>query len=240
MAAMAAAIVLVILLGSALAMAAPTAPVLTGPTDILFIAHPRGFRATISWVAPPTATRYTLYDGDGNVLSSFNGPRESAYAYGQISTPYSYYLVAFDADGAASPPSNTIVIQNLTPPTPPAAPSGFTLIGTSWVDATTSSPATGTVSVAMSYDAAWVTGDESQLKLFHYTAGAWHDVTTSVDTVNNVVHGQTSSLSPFALGEPVGGPANVPASSDWSLAAAAMAAMVAAGIMLARRGSTQG
>jgi len=36
-------------------------------------------------------------------------------------------------------------------------------------------------------------------QLYHYENGLWQDVTTSVDTVNEVVCGSVSSLSPFAL-----------------------------------------
>ena len=37
--------------------------------------------------------------------------------------------------------------------------------------------------------------------LFHYVDGAWVDVTTSVDSVNKIIHGVVTSLSPFAVFE---------------------------------------
>jgi len=41
--------------------------------------------------------------------------------------------------------------------------------------------------------------NENKLRLFHQSAsGGWEDVTTSVDTVNDIICGEVSSLSPFA------------------------------------------
>jgi len=43
-------------------------------------------------------------------------------------------------------------------------------------------------------------GDESKLRLYHQTpGGVWEDVTTSLDTVNDIICGVSSSLSPFAI-----------------------------------------
>ena len=45
----------------------------------------------------------------------------------------------------------------------------------------------------MNYDS------EAELKLLHFEGGAWMDVTTSLDTVNDIICGDVTSLSPFAI-----------------------------------------
>ncbi|HKW13963.1 MAG TPA: FlgD immunoglobulin-like domain containing protein [Candidatus Krumholzibacteria bacterium] len=57
----------------------------------------------------------------------------------------------------------------------------------------------GSVHVCVYYDPAQVPGPEGVLRLLHYEGGAWVDVTTSVDIVNNVICGAASSLSPFVI-----------------------------------------
>jgi hypothetical protein len=41
--------------------------------------------------------------------------------------------------------------------------------------------------------------NELDLKLLHFENGNWVDVTTTLDTVNDVICGQSTSLSPFAV-----------------------------------------
>ena len=56
------------------------------------------------------------------------------------------------------------------------------------------------ITLALTYQESNVQGDESGLRLFHWTGSIWEDVTTSVDTVNNIVYGEVSSLSWFFIG----------------------------------------
>jgi hypothetical protein len=42
---------------------------------------------------------------------------------------------------------------------------------------------------------------EGSIRLFHHNGTTWEDVTTSVDTVNNIVYGRVASLSPFIVAE---------------------------------------
>jgi hypothetical protein len=42
-------------------------------------------------------------------------------------------------------------------------------------------------------------GDENKLRLYHQHGGVWEDVTTSLDTTNNIICGASSSLSAFAI-----------------------------------------
>ena len=48
--------------------------------------------------------------------------------------------------------------------------------------------------------------DESNLALFHFENGAWVDVTSSLNTVDNIICGSVTSLSPFAIFESVNHP----------------------------------
>ena len=43
--------------------------------------------------------------------------------------------------------------------------------------------------------------NENSLRLLHFENGQWNDVTTSLDTANNLICGTTTSLSPFAVVE---------------------------------------
>jgi hypothetical protein len=83
----------------------------------------------------------------------------------------------------------------------PPPPANFTL-GTPPVfyDVTTTAGFAGQVQVCISYDEAAFGTAEADLRLFHFEAGAWVDVTDagSPDTDANVLCGHVSTLSPFA------------------------------------------
>lgn len=85
-------------------------------------------------------------------------------------------------------------------------PSGFMFRGY-FVDVTTTATYSGNIEVCVDYTGV-ISGDESNLKLMHWD-GSWDDVTTSLDTTNNMICGQVNSLSPFGIAstssEPVGG-----------------------------------
>jgi hypothetical protein len=224
------------------ALAAPVAPVISGPTSLKFIHHPLGFSGAVTWSPVPTAVSYRVYDADtSTLLSTVTGTTH--WVYGLQGTPYRRYVVAVDAVGDTSPPSNTLTIQTVAP-APPAAPSGFGILPSSVYDVQTSAAPSGMTVVSVPYDALEVTGDPAALRLFHYTGGSWVDITTSVDTVNKLVIGSTSSFSPFAVMQSNGTPVtSVPASSPWSLALLAMGGVAVLGCGLAlgaRRGSQAG
>lgn len=86
-----------------------------------------------------------------------------------------------------------------TSPSGPAVPSGFNAGGV-YYDITTNASFSGLVEVCVSYNPSLLSGPESDVRLLHYDAAAWVDITTSVDTLANVVCGETSSLSPFIFG----------------------------------------
>ncbi|MEM2759881.1 MAG: hypothetical protein QXN83_00450 [Nitrososphaerales archaeon] len=93
------------------------------------------------------------------------------------------------------------VVPNITVIPPPAA---FTVVGLSGsfvsVDITTDADFSGAVEVCITYDDTGLApAEESLIKLMHFTSGAWMDITTSLDITDNVVCGQTSTFSPFAV-----------------------------------------
>jgi hypothetical protein len=57
----------------------------------------------------------------------------------------------------------------------------------------------GNVHVCVYYDPAQVPSPENTLRLLHYEAGVWVDVTSGLDVVNNQVCGVVTSLSPFVI-----------------------------------------
>jgi hypothetical protein len=83
----------------------------------------------------------------------------------------------------------------------PPPPSGFKLGDPAvYYDVTTTAAFNGSVRLCLG----WTEGqfqNEMAIRLFHYEGGAWVDVTSSVDTANNIACGTTTSLSPFALME---------------------------------------
>ncbi len=84
--------------------------------------------------------------------------------------------------------------------TPP--PSGLKLGNPPvYYEISTTASATGPITICINYTGI-AFGNESKLKLHHNEGGQWVDVTSSLDTVNDVICGVVSSLSPFALFEP--------------------------------------
>jgi len=95
----------------------------------------------------------------------------------------------------------TTSTENPVDPTP----SDFYVIEGSFIEITTTANYTGLITVGLNYDESQV-GDEASLRLFHWTGSEWEDVTISVDTVENILYGQVTSLSPFFIGEPIVSP----------------------------------
>jgi streptogramin lyase len=104
----------------------------------------------------------------------------------------------------------------------PAVPAGFS-VGTPafCYDLTTTAVYTPPIEVCVSYRG--VSFGAGPIALLHYQAGAWVDVTTTVDTANQIVCGDVNSLSPFVVAETVGAP---PAVAPPSIAKAFGAAAI--------------
>ena len=88
-----------------------------------------------------------------------------------------------------------------TSPTGPTQPTGF-YFGSpaTYVDVATTATFIGNITVCNSYDPGIYT-DPAHLSLLHFDGGAWVDVTTSNDTVNHIICGQVTSLSPFTVAQ---------------------------------------
>lgn len=93
----------------------------------------------------------------------------------------------------------TSVDRSSTPAAPPPA-ADIRFFGEQ-MDITTTASFDMTLTVAIKYPNSFTKGNESTVKLYHFTAGAWSDVTDYLDMDNNVVVGRVSSLSPFIFGE---------------------------------------
>ncbi len=89
-------------------------------------------------------------------------------------------------------PNNPLIPDNL-------------LVNGQYLDFTlTSGTFVGTITLRIKYDPTGLTLEEQQaLKLLHYNGTEWVDVTVSVDTDATEIIGRVSSLSPFAVVQPV-------------------------------------
>ena len=105
--------------------------------------------------------------------------------------------VTFPTVNQSGTTTMTTSTENPVEPTP----SDFHVIQGYFHDITTTANYSGLITVGISYDEAQVDNEES-LRLFHWNGSEWEDVTTSVDTVENIVYGQVDSLPPFFIGEP--------------------------------------
>ena len=91
----------------------------------------------------------------------------------------------------------------VTAPTGPPLPEGFRL-GTppTYYDIMTTASYSGLIQVCINYTGVSY-GNEANLRLFHRLPdGAWEDITSSLDTANDVICGLTASLSPFVIAYP--------------------------------------
>ena len=70
----------------------------------------------------------------------------------------------------------------------------------SYIDISTTAVYNGPITVGIRYNPTNIK-DPQKLSLLHCTGAQWGNVTASVDTVNNIVCGEVTSLSDFALGE---------------------------------------
>ncbi|MGH9879631.1 MAG: hypothetical protein ACRD5H_18535, partial [Nitrososphaerales archaeon] len=85
----------------------------------------------------------------------------------------------------------------------PAVPPELTLVR--WlgsipvVDIGTTATFSGSLQIAVRYNDTGIEFEEDGISLIHFNGISWEDTTTTVDTVNNIVYGQTNTLSPFGL-----------------------------------------
>jgi len=151
-------------------------------------------------------------DGYGNPVASYYGAGldlkilhcdNPACGGGQATTPTGTSVaVGLGTDvtvtfGQVTSPGMTVA--NLE--TVPAAPGGFTFGSPpAQYQIATTAAYTGSIQVCIDYyDESFAPEMEAGLLLMHYEAGNWLDVTTSLDTVNNFICGESNSLSPFGV-----------------------------------------
>ncbi len=84
-------------------------------------------------------------------------------------------------------------------------PSGFSILGSHY-EITTTAIYNGIIIIAIPYDESLVIGNEEALTLMHWedALGRWVDVKTWVDTDNNIIYGEVTHFSIFAIMEQVG------------------------------------
>jgi hypothetical protein len=111
---------------------------------------------------------------------------------------------------------NVTATQN-TNPSPPA---NFMIPSGSSYEITFTGTFTGPVTICITYDEGEV-GNENNLKLMHRGPQGWEDITTSLDTLNNIICGETTSFSEFAVMESLVNTPPVPsmtvAQSGWTV-----------------------
>ena len=109
----------------------------------------------------------------------------------------------------SSPGSTSVVTTTAGPP----PPTGFKIIGLSeiplYFDINTDASYSGDLTVCIRYDETQVAGPEANLKLMQRVDG-FVDITTSVDTANDVICGTTTHLSVFVVAEPLATPTPPP------------------------------
>ncbi len=155
-----------------------------------------------------------LINVNGTLFFNANDGSSGMELWAVLNSPAGSGVVVKPQDSVTGENPVTLTFDNITDAgattlnmsnTGPASPAGFSL-GTppTFYDLSTSAAFTGNIEVCIDYmGIAFV--DESALKLFHFESGAWVDVTTSLNTTTNIICGQVTSLSPFAIFEPVTG-----------------------------------
>jgi hypothetical protein len=96
-------------------------------------------------------------------------------------------------------PGDTSVTTSSTGPTPPE---GYSLGDPpTYFNISTTAVFSGSVEVCISYAGIGFV-NETALQLLHFDGTSWVNTTTSLDTVNDVICGSVSSLSPFIVAAP--------------------------------------
>jgi alpha-tubulin suppressor-like RCC1 family protein len=141
----------------------------------------------------PNPTNNSVRVGTG--LTAFNTQLGSNIAVltGDGSNVVAVVFAAVTREGTTS-------LSTIAPPAP--VPAGFRSTPAMFFDVSTTAGFTGVVSLSFHFPPSMFR-HPAQLRLFHLEGGAWVDRTSAVDPVSGTISGVTSSLSPFALLEPV-------------------------------------
>ena len=147
---------------------------------------------------------------DGIVYIGSNDGKVYAFGGTPTNTPAGTDITTTDPTTGVTVTFNEITLSGTTSITTsntgPETPTGFEVAGV-YFDITTTATYTGPIQIAIPYDENLVIGNEEDLKIMHWNPDAqrWTDITTWVDTANNIIYGQAASLSIFAVMEPIYG-----------------------------------
>jgi probable HAF family extracellular repeat protein len=87
-------------------------------------------------------------------------------------------------------------------PSGPDMPANFQIQGR-YYDISTTAVCSGAIEICFNYDDSGLTQDQEQaLQILHYDVDHWEDVTTGVDTTNNVICGEVTAFSEFVVALP--------------------------------------
>jgi beta propeller repeat protein len=169
---------------------------LNAQTETRVTTGPKGFSVggDMEQMAPAIWGDRIVWNANGNgnydifttkIVNTFAGSNIAVDLGGAIS-------VAFDA--VTTPGYTSCNVST----GPPAIPAGFAVTG-NYYDFSTTAIYTGPITVTLPYDPEVATDP----RIYHYENDMWVDVTTYVDTTNHTVTGVVSSLSVFAVGNPI-------------------------------------
>jgi hypothetical protein len=116
--------------------------------------------------------------------------------------------VAVDLGGYVEVTYDNVITEGITEMTMtadgPEGPSSYAIMPSSmpiYYNITTTAGYSGSVEVCIHYDDTEMSPEEEEaLEMLHYDGMDWVDVTSSLDTDNNIICGITTALSPFIMG----------------------------------------
>ena len=116
-------------------------------------------------------------------------------------------------------------------------PTGFRFLGTYYDVNSNGGTFSGYIYVTFPYDDSSIPpGKESNLRLFHWEAPGWKDVTVlPVDTVNNKITDRVTSLSPFGIGYYLGSGSGYSTGANTNMIAILALFAISAGLFVLRR-----
>ena len=176
------------------ALMAPSFVWVDGNGDLYFSDHTNGRIRKVEGIAAPTPSNVGTYAGptSPSLITTATGSEVSVEltdaSTGEAPVSLSFSNVV--ESGVTSMASK----QSGPPP-----PKGFQVSDAPvYFDISTTATFSGAVELCYDYSGDGIT-DDADLKLFHFENDEWVDVTTSHDPVNDILCGQVSSFSPFAL-----------------------------------------
>jgi len=172
----------------------PASPVIVIPQDL---AHP-GYRlmnlgAVALWQNPYRVACFDDFFFHGTPAPDVNTPASTIPVTVQPEPGMNLTFNSVSTGGTTSVETSDTA--------PGGGPGGLKFQGL-YYDIDTTCVYSGPITISLTYDDSGMTAQqEANLRLMHWKTAdqVWVDITTSVDTVNNVITGMTDSLSVFAI-----------------------------------------